>query len=107
MRIALPRIAARGAAARVACGRHRYERIPQPLRAAPAAHPNNRPRRPARTNSRLAAHATGGTGNDQFAVERFGADCRRLWLSRHAGCVKPVDPVTHATTATAEPPNFC
>src|SRR5262249_12600625 len=31
---------AAGAGARVACERHRYERIPQPLRAAPAAHPN-------------------------------------------------------------------
>src|SRR5262245_31495576 len=49
IRIVLPRTAARGAAARVACGRHRYERIPQPLRAASAAHPNQRPRRPART----------------------------------------------------------
>jgi hypothetical protein len=107
MRIALPRIAARGAAARVACGRHRYERIPQPLRAAPAALPHNRPRRPARTNNRPAANATGGTGNDQFAMARLGTDCRRLWLSRHAGCVTPVDPLTHATTATAEPPNFC
>src|SRR5215831_19135153 len=48
-RIAPPRRAARGAApaaARVACERHRYERIPQPLRAAPAAHPNHRPRVP-------------------------------------------------------------
>jgi hypothetical protein len=48
--IALSRIAARGAAsaaARVACERRRYERIPQPLRAAPAALPNHRPRRPA------------------------------------------------------------
>src|SRR5262249_57879023 len=38
--IALSRSAARaagGAAARVACERHPYERIPQPLRAAPAA----------------------------------------------------------------------
>src|SRR5262245_29553189 len=87
IRIALPRIAARGAAgaaARVACGRHPYERIPQPLRAAPAALPHHRPRRPARTNTRPAANATGGTGNDQFAVGRLGADCRRLWLSRHA-----------------------
>src|SRR5215471_2178126 len=42
IRIALPRIAARGAAGAAACvgsERHRYERIPQPLRAAPAAHP--------------------------------------------------------------------
>jgi hypothetical protein len=73
----LPSSAARGAAgaaARGACGRHRYERIPQPLRAAPAA-PKNRP----------AANATGGTGNDQFAVEPLGADCRRLWPFRHAG----------------------
>src|SRR5262249_52582850 len=54
-RIALSRTAARGAAARVACGRHPYERIPQPLRAAPAALPHNRPRRPARTNNRPAA----------------------------------------------------
>src|SRR5262249_29096347 len=41
-RIALPRPATRapaGPAARVACGRHPYERIPQPLRAAPAALP--------------------------------------------------------------------
>src|SRR5262249_21247041 len=48
-RIAPPRRAARGAApaaARVACERHRYERIPQPLRAAPAAHRNHRPRVP-------------------------------------------------------------
>src|SRR5262249_4958832 len=40
IRIALPRTAARGAAgaaAPAACERHRYERIPQPLRAAPAA----------------------------------------------------------------------
>jgi len=43
-----------------------------------------------RTNNRPAANATGGTGNDQFAVERLGADCRRLWLSRHAGCVPPL-----------------
>jgi hypothetical protein len=57
---------------------------PNPCGRLPAAHPNHRPRRPARTNSRLAANATGGTGNDQFAVERLGADCRRLWLSRHA-----------------------
>jgi len=83
--IAPSRIAAPGAAARVACGRHPYERIPQPLRAAPAALPHHRPRRPARTNNRPAADATGGTGNDQFAVEPLGADCRRLWLSRHAG----------------------
>ena len=34
-------LGAAGAAARVACERHRYERIPQPLRAAPAAHPSN------------------------------------------------------------------
>jgi hypothetical protein len=46
IRIALLRIAAPGAAARVACGRHRYERILQPLRAAPAAHPNHRARVP-------------------------------------------------------------
>ena len=46
IRIALLRIAAPGAAARVACERHRYERIPQPLRAAPAAHPNHRARVP-------------------------------------------------------------
>src|SRR5262249_21897710 len=88
IRIALSRTAARGAAdaaARVACERHRYERIPQPLRAAPAALPHHRPRRPARTNNRPAANATGGAGNDQFAVERLGADCRRLWLFRHAG----------------------
>src|SRR5262245_9245419 len=42
IRIALSRTAARaaaGAAARVACGRHPYERIPQPLRAASAALP--------------------------------------------------------------------
>src|SRR6516164_7524817 len=84
IRIALPRTAARGAAARVACGRHPYERIPQPLRAAPAALPHHRPRRPARTNSRPAANATGGTGNDQFALGHLGADCRRLWLFRHA-----------------------
>ena len=86
-RIALPRSAARGAAdaaARVACGRHPYERIPQPLRAAPAALPHHRPRRPARTNCRPAANATGEAGCDQFAVERLGADCRRLWLFRHA-----------------------
>ena len=89
IRIALPRSAARGAAARVACGRHPYERIPQPLRAAPAALPHHRPRRPAPTNNRPAANATGGTGNDQFAVERLGADCRRLWLSRHAGSAGP------------------
>jgi hypothetical protein len=53
----------------------------------------------------------GGTVCDQFAVERLGADCRRLWLFRHAGCMTllrvAVDPLTHATTATAEPPNFC
>src|SRR6516164_2227437 len=42
IRIALSRSAARGAAARVACGRHPYERIPQPLRAARAAYPNHR-----------------------------------------------------------------
>src|SRR5215831_8350516 len=111
IRIALSRTAARGAAARVACGRHPYERIPQPLRAAPAALPHHRPRRPAPTNNRPAANATGGTGNDQFAVGRLGADGRRLWLSRHAGCMTPlrsaVDPLTHATMATAEPPNFC
>src|SRR5262249_34315121 len=107
IRIALLRIAAPGAAARVACGRHRYERILQPLRAAPAALPHNRPRRPARTNDRPGANATGGPGTDQFALARLGRDCRRLWLSRHAGCVTPVDPLTHATTATAEPPNFC
>src|SRR5262249_3096933 len=62
IRIALSRSAARGAAGapgRVACERHRYERIPRPLRAAPAAHPNHRPRRPARTNTRPAANATG------------------------------------------------
>jgi hypothetical protein len=88
--IALPRSAARGAAdaaARAACKRHRYERIPQPLRAAPAALPHDRPRRPARTNSRLAANATGGTGNDQFTVERLGADCRQLWFCRNAAVV--------------------
>src|SRR5262249_41945963 len=42
IRIALPRIAARGAAGAAACvgsERHRYERIPQPLRAAPPGHP--------------------------------------------------------------------
>src|SRR5262249_13249671 len=42
--IALSRCEARGAAgaaaARDACGRHPYERIPQPLRAAPAALPH-------------------------------------------------------------------
>src|SRR5262245_52712473 len=91
IRIAPPRIAPRGAAARVACERRRYERIPQPLRAAPAALPHHRPRRPARTNNRPAANATGGTGNDQFALKRLGADCRRLWLSRHAGSMTPVD----------------
>jgi hypothetical protein len=107
IRIALPRIAAPGAAARVACERRRDERIPQPLRAAPAALPPHRPRRPARTNNCPAANATGGTGNDQFGMARLGADCRRLWLSRHAGCMTPVDPLTHATTATAESPNFC
>jgi len=107
IRIALSRSAARGAAARVACGRHPYERIPQPLRAARAAYPNHR-RAPSRANEQSPrGQATGGTDNDQFAVERLGADCRRLWLSRHAGCVTPVDPLTHATTATAEPPNFC
>src|SRR6516164_8641066 len=84
IRIALPRTAARGAAAPVACGRHPYERIPQPLRAASAALPHNRPRRPARTNSRPAADARGGTGRDQLTVGRLGADCRLLWLSRHA-----------------------
>jgi hypothetical protein len=84
IRIALSRTAAHGAAARVACERHRYERIPQPLRAAPAAFPHHRPRRPARTNNRPAANATGGTGNDQFAMARLGADCRRVWLFRHA-----------------------
>jgi hypothetical protein len=50
--IALSPIAARGAAgaaARAASKRHRYERIPQPLRTAPAAHPDNR-RPPARAN---------------------------------------------------------
>src|SRR5262245_58268300 len=49
IRIALPRIAARGvagAAARVVCERP-YERIPQPLRAARAALPPKRPLRPA------------------------------------------------------------
>src|SRR5262249_7327826 len=91
IRIAPPRIAPRGAAARVACERRRYERIPQPLRAAPAALPHHRPRRPARTNNRPAANATGGTGNDQIALKRLGADCRRLWLSRHAGSMTPVD----------------
>jgi hypothetical protein len=110
IRIALSRSAARGAAgaaARVACGRHPYERIPQPLRAAPAAYPNHR-RAPSRANEQSPrGQATGGTGNDQFAAEALGADCRRLWLSRHAACVKPVDPLTHAATATAEPPNFC
>ena len=35
-------LGAAGAAARAASKRHRYERIPQPLRTAPAAHPNNR-----------------------------------------------------------------
>src|SRR5712691_3254431 len=35
-------LGAAGAAARVACERHRYERIPQPLLEAPAAHPNHR-----------------------------------------------------------------
>src|SRR6516165_8464182 len=89
IRIALLPLAAPGAAARVACGRHRYERILQPLRAAPAALPHNRPRRPARTNDRPAANATGGTGDDQFAMARLGADCRRLWLSRHAGSAGP------------------
>src|SRR6516225_11612164 len=84
IRIALPRSAACGAAAPVACGRHPYERIPQPLRAAPAALPHHRPRRPARTNSRPAADARGGTGRDQLTVGRLGADCRLLWLSRHA-----------------------
>src|SRR5262245_12266676 len=50
IRIALPRIAARGAAgaaARVVCERPPYERIPQPLRAARAALPPKRPLRPA------------------------------------------------------------
>src|SRR2546430_16863127 len=42
-------LGAAGAAARVACARHRYERIPQPLRAAPAAHPSNR-RAPSRAD---------------------------------------------------------
>src|ERR1700730_14081435 len=41
-KIAPPSIAARGAAARGACERPPYERIPQPLRAAPAAHPDHR-----------------------------------------------------------------
>src|SRR5262245_1422593 len=108
IRIALPRIAARGAAgaaARVSCGRP-YERIPQPLRAARAALPPKRPLRPARTNNRPAANATGGTGNDQFAVEPLGADCRRLWLSRHA--VRPstshwrVDACGHGDGRTLE-----
>ncbi|MBV8286924.1 MAG: hypothetical protein JOZ35_08390 [Hyphomicrobiales bacterium] len=90
IRIALPQSAAHGAAARVACGRHPYERIPQPLRAAPAALPHHRPRRPARVNSRPAGNATGGTGYDQFAMARLGEDCRRLWLSRHAGCITPL-----------------
>jgi len=27
----------------------------------------------------------GEAGTDQFATVRLGADCRRLWLSRHAG----------------------
>src|SRR5262249_32181688 len=40
IRIAPPRIAPRGAAARVPCDRRRYERIPHPLRAAPAALPH-------------------------------------------------------------------
>jgi len=47
IRIALPRIAARGAAARVGSERRPYERIPQPLRAARAALPPKRPLRPA------------------------------------------------------------
>jgi hypothetical protein len=87
IRIALLQIAvpgAAGAAARVACGRHPYERIPQPLRAAPAALPPKRPLRPADEHCPR-ANATGGTGNDQFAMARLDAVCRRLWLSRHAG----------------------
>src|SRR5262245_11120572 len=50
IRIALSRIAAcgaAGAAARVVCERHPYERIPQPLRAARAALPPKRPLHPA------------------------------------------------------------
>jgi hypothetical protein len=27
----------------------------------------------------------GEAGTDQFATVRLGADCRRLWLSRHDG----------------------
>jgi len=52
--IAPSRSAARGAApaaARGVCERHRYERIPQPLRSAPATHPINRSRRPANEQS--------------------------------------------------------
>ena len=85
--IAPSRGAALGAAARVASKRHRYERIPQPLRRPPPRIPMIAARRPARTNSRPAANATGGTGNDQFAVERLGADCRQLWFCRNAAVV--------------------
>jgi len=95
IRIALSRSAARGAAARVACERHRYERIPNPCGRLPPRIPIIAARRPANEQSPR-GQATGGTGNDQFAVERLRADCRRLWLSRHAACVTPPQSVlTH------------
>ena len=51
-------------------------------------------RRTARTNSRPTADATGGTGNDQFTVERLGADCRQLWFCRNAAVVPAITRVS-------------
>src|SRR5262249_11154992 len=86
IRIALPRIAARGApgAGAPVSGGRAYNPTPHPRGGPPAALPQNRPPRPAQTKNRPAPNAGGEPGNNNSAVEPLGGDCRRLWFSRHA-----------------------